>query len=124
MESAAEFFFAKGTHWTTLVEIRLDDKHRRSAGNIDIVLVSYDTSGRVLDFGALEIQAVYISGNIRRPFSYYMEDPSGRSNMDWTGRPGYPNPDYLSSTFIPLSIESQRQNLVLLRTSWIAYRKS
>jgi len=42
----------------------------RSAGNIDVVLVSYDNDGKVLDFGALEIQAVYISGNVRDPFEY------------------------------------------------------
>ncbi len=98
VQDAAKFFFPKGTPWTTLVEIRLDDKDSQSAGNIDIVLVSYDEKGRITDFGALEVQAVYISGNIRRPFDHYMENPRERSGMDWSGKVGYPNPDYLSSS--------------------------
>ena len=52
----------------------------------------------MIDFGFLEVQAVYISGNIRRPFEYYIADPSSRSNMTWTGKPNYPKPDYLSSS--------------------------
>jgi len=51
-----------------------------------------------LDFGALEIQAVYISGNVRDPFEYYMQDPKGRAKMDWSDQPNYPRPDYLSSS--------------------------
>jgi len=81
-----------------LTEVRLNDKNGQSAGNIDIVLVAYDDRGRVTDFGALEVQAVYISGNVRRPFEYYMEDPGSRFNMDWTGHGLYPRPDYLSSS--------------------------
>ena len=45
-----------------------------------------------------EIQAVYISGNIRNPFEYYMKDTRTRKNMSWQGRPNYPRPDYLSSS--------------------------
>ena len=63
-----------------------------------MVLVEYDSGGRVLDFGALEIQAVYISGNVRQPFQYYMEDPTSRADMDWSRRTNYPRPDYLSSS--------------------------
>lgn len=97
-EDAAAFFFPEGTSWTSLTEIRLDDKHGRSAGNIDIVLVAYDEQGRIRDFGALEVQAVYISGNIRKAFDYYMEAPANHANMDWTGKKNYPRPDYLSSS--------------------------
>jgi hypothetical protein len=64
-EDAASFFFPKGARWTTLTEVRLKDKHGNSAGNIDVVLCAYDDRGRVTDFGALEVQAVYISGNVR-----------------------------------------------------------
>jgi len=70
----------------------------RSAGNIDVVLVSYDNDGKVLDFGALEIQAVYISGNVRDPFEYFMIDPKGRGQLDWSNQPNFPRPDYLSSS--------------------------
>jgi hypothetical protein len=44
--------------WTSLTEIRLHDANGRSAGNIDVVLVSYDEQGKVTDFGALEVQSV------------------------------------------------------------------
>lgn len=97
-EDAAAFFFPEGTSWTSLTEIRLDDKHGRSAGNIDIVLVAYDEHGRIQDFSALEVQAVYISGNIRKAFDYYMEAPASHANMNWSGKKNYPRPDYLSSS--------------------------
>ncbi|MFZ2227186.1 MAG: NotI family restriction endonuclease [Candidatus Nanopelagicaceae bacterium] len=96
--AAARFFFPEGTHWTSLTEVRLPDKYGKSAGNIDLVLVSYDDSGQVIDFGSCEVQAVYISGNIRKPYEYFMEDPKSRSEMDWEGRQHYPNPDFLSSS--------------------------
>ena len=63
-DHGAEFFFPKNAKWTSLTEVRLKDKHDKSAGNIDLVLVSYDDCGKILDFGALEVQAVYISGNV------------------------------------------------------------
>jgi len=63
-----------------------------------VVLVAYDDAGKVVDFGALEIQAVYISGNVREPFEYYMEDPASRASMDWSNKANYPRPDYLSSS--------------------------
>jgi len=97
-EDAASFFFQPGSKWTTLTEVRLKDKHGKSAGNIDVVLVSYDDTGRVTDFGALEVQAVYISGNVRNPFEDFISNPAGGSTFDWTGRPNYPTPDYVSSS--------------------------
>lgn len=97
-ENAASFFFPPGTTWTSLTEVRLNDRHGKTAGNIDVVLVSYDHRGKVTNFGALEVQAVYISGNIRRPFEFYMADPSGRKDMVWKGQTNYPRPDYLSSS--------------------------
>ena len=97
-ENAARFFFPPGAHWTSLTEVRLNDANGNSAGNIDVVLVSYDDRGCLLDFGALEIQSVYISGNIRRPFEHYMKEPERRYNMNWRTQPNYPRPDYLSSS--------------------------
>ncbi len=97
-EDSADFFFSNEYQWTTLTEVRLVDRTRKSAGNIDVVLVSYDDTGRVVDFGSLEVQAVYISGNIRNPFEYYMNDPVKNTNMNWTKKPNYPKPDYLSSS--------------------------
>lgn len=97
-DDAASFFFPEGANWSSLTEIRLNDGNGKSAGNIDIVLVAYDDNGKVKDFGALEIQAVYISGNVRDPFEYFMEEPKGRVFMDWSNQPNYPRPDYLSSS--------------------------
>jgi len=97
-DDAASFFFREGTTWSSLTEVRLNDLHGKSAGNIDVVLVAYDENGKVCDFGALEIQAVYISGNVRDPFEYFMKNPRGRASMDWSQEPNYPRPDYLSSS--------------------------
>lgn len=97
-EHAANFFFAENSRWTTLSEIRLEDKQGKSAGNIDLVVVAYDAQGCLLDFGALEVQAVYISGNIRQPFEKYLADPSQIETLDWSHRRLYPRPDYLSSS--------------------------
>ena len=97
-DDAAAFFFPSDAKWTSLVEVRLNDKSGKSAGNIDVVMVSYDDKGEITDFGSVEVQAVYISGNVRAPFEYYMQNPAARLNMDWTGKPHYPRPDYLSSS--------------------------
>ncbi len=94
----AEFFFPEGSKWTSLTEVRLKDEDGRSAGNIDLVLVSYDDDGVISDFGAVEVQAVYISGNIRRPFDAFMSDPSANGKLDWSGESLYPRPDFLSSS--------------------------
>lgn len=97
-DDAASFFFGNSTPWSSLTEVRLNDAHGKSAGSIDVVLVAYNDDGKIFDFGALEIQAVYISGNIRDPFEYYMKNPKARVQMDWATQPNYPRPDYLSSS--------------------------
>lgn len=97
-DDAASFFFSEDTLWSSLTEVRLNDANGKSAGNIDIVLVAYNHDGKILDFGALEIQAVYISGNVRDPFEYYMQDPQAHARMNWSDKPNYPRPDYLSSS--------------------------
>ena len=97
-KKAAEFFFEEEVSWTPLTEVRLKDRSGKSAGNIDVVLVAYDDQDNVIDFGSLEVQAVYISGNVRQPFEYYMEDRASRKDMDWSKRAHYyPRPDFLSS---------------------------
>ena len=96
VEEAAKFFFAPTDQWTTLTEVRLKDKLGNSAGNIDVVLVSYDDSGQITDFASLEIQAVYISGNLRDPFQAYQQSPS--PEFAWQRGYNYPSPDYLSSS--------------------------
>ena len=95
---AAAFFFPPNAAWTSLTEVRLKDSVGKSAGNIDVVLLSYDSLGRITDYGCLEVQAVYISGNVSTPFKHYMEDPHAHADMDWRGQRNYPRPDYLSSS--------------------------
>ncbi|MEF2279177.1 NotI family restriction endonuclease [Deinococcus sp. YIM 134068] len=71
-----------------------------SAGNIDYVLASIDvaqpgskiiTDYAVNTYAALEVQAVYISGNVGNPFLEYMGGPT------WNGA-NPPRPDWLSSS--------------------------
>lgn len=95
---AASFFFPHDPKWTSLTEVRLLDKYKKSAGNIDLVLVSYDEAGKILDFGSVEIQGVYISGNLTQPFKHFTSDPDSNRKMDWHGQPLYPRADYLSSS--------------------------
>ncbi|BCX04839.1 MAG: hypothetical protein KatS3mg053_2777 [Candidatus Roseilinea sp.] len=97
-DHAADFFFEREARWTSLTEVRLNDANGKPAGSIDVVLVAYDVSGKVIDFGALEIQAVYISGNVREPFERYMNNPETWASIDWSKEPNYPRPDYLSSS--------------------------
>ena len=96
ISDAAKFIFDKKAAWTHVGEVRLHDKHGKSAGNIDYVLVSYDDKGRVIDFGSLEVQSVYISGNLTGPFTAYLENPD--PEFTWTNAFKYPKPDYLSSS--------------------------
>lgn len=96
-EDAAKFFFPRNTSWTSLTEVRLRDGNGQSAGNIDVVLVAYDTNEKITDFGSLEVQAVYISGNVRNPFEHYMRNPRQNAGVNWDG-PNYPRADYLSSS--------------------------
>ena len=96
IEDAAKFIFDKKCSWTHIGEVRLKGLDGKSAGNIDYVLASYNEKGEIIDFGSLEVQAVYISGNLTDPFDKYMSNPS--PNFNWNGQEKYPNPDYLSSS--------------------------
>lgn len=94
---AARFFFAPDARYLALTEVRLNDKNGKSAGNIDMVLVALDDDDQITDFGALEVQAVYVSGNVKKPFKHYMSEPAAHAEMEWPS-PSYPTPDYLSSS--------------------------
>lgn len=96
IDKAAEFFFGEKSLWTSLTEIKLLDKHGLTAGNIDFVLVSYDANGKLIDFASLEIQGVYISGNLRNPFEEFIKNPT--ANLKWATGYNYPKPDFLSSS--------------------------
>jgi hypothetical protein len=96
ISDVAPFYFNTKTAWTHVGEVKLQDKFGKSAGNIDYVLVSYDNNGRILDFGSLEVQAVYITGNLTGPFKAYLENPL--PDFMWNQALKYPKPDYLSSS--------------------------
>jgi len=96
VESAADFAFGSNATWTSLSEIKLVDNNGQSAGNIDFVLVQYNEKGQLIDFASLEVQGVYISGNIRGPFEEYIKNKS--IDFEWPTGYNYPKPDYLSSS--------------------------
>jgi len=96
ISDAADFFFP-GRKYVALTEARLKDMHGKSAGNIDIVIASIDKNGEIMDFGAVEVQAVYVTGNVRNVFEKYMENPKANYKMEWPAK-NYPSPDYLSSS--------------------------
>lgn len=96
LSDAGRFFF--GNHkFVALTEVRLIDKTGKSAGNIDIILAVLDVNKYVTDFGAIEVQAVYITGNISNGFQNYIDKPEQRYSSDWQAK-NYPKPDYLSSS--------------------------
>lgn len=96
LADAGAFFFS-GRRFVALTEVRLNDHLGKSAGNIDVVLAVLDEEQNVIDFGAIELQAVYISGNVGAAFAHYMQNPSANYRMEWP-RKNYPSPDYLSSS--------------------------
>jgi hypothetical protein len=95
IEDAANFFFQPGMTFTSLGEVRLKDADGKTAGDIDFVLVSLDDRGHILDFGALEVQAVYISGNVSNSFEHYIANRKQDHDFTWTERI---RPDFLSSS--------------------------
>lgn len=67
-----------------------------------MVIAKHDKLGRISDFGIVEIQSVYVSGNIRSPFEAYVENPKENAFMNWKKRKYYPRPDFLFSSRKPL----------------------
>lgn len=88
VSDAADFFFAS-SNYVAVTEARLKDLHGKSAGNIDIVIATLNKNGEITDFGAVEVQAVYITGNVRNVFDKYMENPEKNQHMAWPAR-NYP----------------------------------
>ncbi|MGC1378801.1 MAG: NotI family restriction endonuclease [Anaerolineales bacterium] len=90
-------FFFGDQKFVALTEVRINDRNGKSAGNIDIVLALLNKNKNIFDFAAIEIQAVYIAGNINGVFKKYMESPENNWNMEWPKK-DYPKPDYLASS--------------------------
>ncbi|MBQ9469980.1 MAG: hypothetical protein IJU72_03395 [Bacteroidales bacterium] len=95
LRNAASFVWPMGTKWTALPEVKPTDDNGQSAGNVDYIIASYNDNGRITDFASIEVQGVYISGNLRNPFAQYMNAPS--ADFRWHGK-SFPHPDYLSSS--------------------------
>lgn len=100
IEDAARFFFPHRPSGASLPrmlsEVPLRDGAGNEAGNIDVVLLDLDEDGSIRDYGALEVQAVYISGNVRAVFRHYMANPTEHLH-NWP-EAKYPRPDFLSSS--------------------------
>lgn len=100
VRDSAEFFFERGSTYRVLREYQMRDAENEVVGNIDFVLVKVE-NGSIVDFATIEVQSVYISGNMRRPFEHYMDDPE-KASRDWRSRVSerggyYPTPDWRSS---------------------------
>lgn len=93
---AAEFFFDTDVRWTALTEVPLPDATGKRVGNIDLILAQHDADARLIRFGSVEIQSVYISGNIRDAFTEYLTDPATYLTDPTVGLSAA-RPDYLSS---------------------------
>jgi hypothetical protein len=100
IEDAVAFFFpprpANAPLPRMLSEVPLRDGAGREAGNVDVVLLDLDENGVIRDYGALEVQAVYISGSVRPIFRHYMNAPDN-PDQEWPSAK-IPRPDYLSSS--------------------------
>lgn len=82
--------FGKGRHFVVAPEMRILHVPRigKRIGKIDFVIAALDESGRAIDFAALEVQSVYISGHSIRPaFDEYLTH--GRYAAVQRNRPDY-----------------------------------
>jgi hypothetical protein len=96
LDPAVNFFFPQGTTWTSIADVKLYDKNNYYVGTIDFVLVAYNSQGDIVDFGALDTHAAYVTQNLRRPFEAYMNNPEKYMEEGFTAK-NYPYADYLST---------------------------
>ena len=116
VSDAADFFFPAGTTWTSLTDVRLSDGYDKQVATIDVVIVAYNEKGKVFDFGALGVQAVYTAGNVHAPFDFYIQNPSEHTMVDWSAEPGYPQPDYLAS--LQMNLAPRLSGMGGILTAW------
>jgi hypothetical protein len=83
--------FGSGRKIKVVPEFRLlkvPGKKNKKIGKVDFLIASLDTEGKPVDFAALEIQAVYISGKSIRPaFNRYLK--TGKLSEDSKRRPDF-----------------------------------
>jgi len=95
---AARYAFGESVSFGVFPEIRIlriatteEGKSERKIGKVDFLLGRID-DGNIVDFAALEVQAVYFSGTeIRTPMNYYLEH--GKLDLTNSAR----RPDFRSS---------------------------
>ncbi len=99
-KDAADFFFPPRTKYKILPEVRVEidvgTANRVRVGNIDLVIAAHDDSGRLIDWGGLEIQSVYTSGSIGKVFKEH-QGQGYPAQFSWPTNET-PHPDWLSST--------------------------
>lgn len=93
-EEACKFAFGTSLNCRVIPEVSIHDATGKVAGNVDFVAVQIDENKAILNFASVEIQGVYITGNVSKPLIDYLSDP--RSDFNWKQK-GYPKPDYRSS---------------------------
>ncbi len=91
---AADLVFGEHAEFLSLQEVRLKEKSGKSAGNLDYVLARLDQNNKIVDFAGIEVQGVYISGNVTKPFRHFMQQHDDA--LQWRGQ--VPSADYLSSS--------------------------
>jgi len=88
---AAKLAFGSNARFVVAPELRIlrvGADRRKRIGKVDYVLGKVDAAGQVIDFAALEVQAVYFSGPSLRPaFRKFMRTghlpPSSQRRPDW-----------------------------------------
>ena len=76
-------------------EVSIHNAEGKVAGNVDFVAVWLNDQKEILDFASVEIQGVYVSGNVSKPFLSFLTEPD--ADFDWSGKKHFPKPDYRSS---------------------------
>ena len=109
---AARFFFAKHRQDAENLTINVrpekriylttpDNKSKARYGNIDFVLELLNEDEEIVDIGTVELQSIYITGNMTKPYNQYMDDRPETTFFDWRDEVNknsdYPSPDVLSS---------------------------
>ncbi|MCE0522646.1 MAG: hypothetical protein LV480_07020 [Methylacidiphilales bacterium] len=68
--------------------LRIPSKKNKKIGKVDFIITRLDAGGKPIDFAALEVQAVYISGHSIRPaFDHFLT--TGNLNEDSKRRPDF-----------------------------------
>lgn len=74
IENAAKLFFKEGTKWTTVTDVKMYDKFNTFIDTLEFVLVSFDDSGKIIDFVTLDAQAAFVNRDIRKNFNAFRID--------------------------------------------------